>query len=92
MIIESYNPYDAVLDFVIKHAKNPYDSFLVHIRSFFGDLPGLDSIELLIYEGDDEYTWDNDWAEGSRFEVLGFIAVSDVDIPKGLNMPKEEEA
>ena len=91
MIVESYNPYDTVLNFIKKHAKNPYDSFLVLIRSVFDNLPGYESTELLIYEGDGEYTWDNDWAEGSRFEILGFIAVSDVDIPKGLNMPKEEE-
>ena len=67
----------------------PIEDYIVKLRYKYSWEPDWNySNEILECTFDLNYIWNNDWNEGyDDVEVLGYIAVADIDIPDNL---KEE--
>ena len=73
----------------------PRDHYIVKLAyKYSSEREYYISNELLEYEGDytDSYVWVNDWDEGQQdVIVLGFAAVSDVDVVEGVSLLTEDD-
>ena len=69
----------------------PIEDYIVKLRyKYFWEPDWNYSNEILEWESDLEvYEWRNDWDEGyDRVQVLGYIAIADIDIPDNLKGDK----
>jgi len=71
--------------------------YIVHIRQKYTESGKWEyTNEVLEPDSEGGFIWRNDWHEGQKYvEILGCIAVSDVDVPdfeeEIYNMPAEKE-
>ena len=83
MIIDTLNkdPYTAVIDIIREMTrKNGYECMSDRIVRIKTTTLG-ERNELLLIDGDD-YCWEYDWYEGGQVELLGFIDVDKVKVPR----------
>ena len=83
MIIDTSkkDPYTAVIDVIREMTKeNGCECMFERIVRIKTTTLG-ESNELLLIDGMN-YVWENDWYEGGQVELLGFIDVDDVNIPR----------
>ena len=83
MIIDTSNkdPYTAVIDVVREMTKeNGCECMFERIVRIKTTILG-ESNELLLIDNN-EYYWGNDWYEGGQVELLGFIDVDEVRVPR----------
>lgn len=75
------DPYTAIEEAVRKLTmKDGYEVCADYIVRIKTSVLGT-SNELMIYTGNDVYEFVNDWYEGGTVELLGVIAVEDVNVP-----------
>lgn len=81
--ISKKSPYVAVIDLIREMTKeNGCECMFDRIVRIRTTTLG-ESNELLIFDGEDaDYYWQSDWYEGGEVELLGFIDVDDVEVPK----------
>ena len=81
--ISKKSPYVAVIDLIREMTKeNGCECMFDRIVRIRTTILG-ESNELLIFDGEDaDYYWQSDWYEGGEVELLGFIDVDDVEVPK----------
>lgn len=83
MIIDTSkkDPYKAVIDVIRELTKeNGYECMFERIVRLKTTVLGESNELLLIDDGD--YYWENDWYEGGQVELIGFIDVDDVEVPR----------
>ena len=82
MIIDKKNdPYKAVIDVIREMTKeNGCECMFDRIVRIKTTTLGESNELLLIDNGD--YYWENDWYEGGQVELLGFIDIDDVRVPR----------
>ena len=83
MIIDTSkkNPYKAVIDVIRELTKeNGCECMFERIVRLKTTVLGESNELLLIDDGD--YYWENDWYEGGQVELIGFIDVDDVEVPR----------
>lgn len=82
MIIDKKNdPYKAVIDVIREMTKeNGCECMIERIVRIKTTTLGESNELLLIDNGD--YYWANDWYEGGHVELLGFIDIDDVRVPR----------
>ena len=82
MIIDKKDdPYKAVIDVIREMTKeNGYECMFERIVRIKTTVLGESNELLLIDNGD--YYWANDWYEGGQVELLGFIDIDDVRVPR----------
>lgn len=83
MIIDTSkkDPYKAVIDVIRELTKeNGYECMSERIVRLKTTVLGENNELLLIDDGD--YYWENDWYEGGQVELIGFIDVDDVEVPR----------
>lgn len=83
VIIDTSNkdPYTAVIDAIREMTmENGYECMFERIVRIKTTVLG-ESNELLLIENN-EYIWENDWYEGGQVELLGYIDVDDVIVPR----------
>ena len=83
MIIDTSkkDPYKAVIDTIRELTmENGCESIFERIVRIKTTVLGK-SNELLLVDGADYY-WQNDWYEGGQVELIGFVNVDDVEVPR----------
>ena len=75
--ISKKSPYEAVIDKIHELTGNSMFEYLVRLKTtILGE-----SNELLMIDKD-EHCWEHDWYEGGEVELLGFIDIEEINVPK----------
>lgn len=82
MIIDKKDdPYKAVIDVIREMTKEDgYECMAERVVRIKTTVLG-ESNELLLID-DNEYYWETDWYEGGQVELLGFIDIDNVKVPR----------
>lgn len=81
-IVKGPDPYEAVINKIreLTKDKDGIQHIGTYIVKIYTTVLGV-SNELLLWDEESDYYFENDWYEGGDVKLLGFIALEDVKVP-----------